>query len=407
MASSNLRKLTDPGTLRALRYDNLIALLGNFKEYFKTVVYFQIEGIPQEEFDFDRLSSILIDQLMVGDYAELFNAFALIGAMSADTRTDTLREYIDAQPYADEQTDNMCGADLALLVYLHNPKALIDIDNNFNATRKRSFAVRVTARNVQNVSFSEQQVAEFEQLMNMVFAEHHRGNTARVYAPTIDGDELNIVIRHGDSFRRQGVVDSGRTSKTLAFQPESFDLLVLNRSTGELRICIPAEPQWLENSYAQALSKVLFGDYDAFSTARNNNLDRIKELGRDILLCPADSEIKRLDLLSIKALFSDDMPLPITISNASGDTLADIDAAKFTLSALGRILELKFLVRIGKREKTIILKNNNRSGYEYDDFGANVDAWLRHVGIIRTYSRAAEVQNVAVTTEDSAIKLAV
>ena len=36
------------------------------------------------------------------------------------------------------------------------------------------------------------------------------------------------------------------------------------------------------------------------------------------------------------------------------------------------------------QEKTIILKNNNRSGYEYDEFGKTIDEWLRAVGIIPT-----------------------
>ena len=100
MAGSNLRKFTNPGFLRALEFSNLIKLLRKFDGYFSGVVHFEYDGIEQEKFNFDRLAAILVDQMMVGEYAELFDAFALIGAMSSDSREDILREFIDAQPYS-------------------------------------------------------------------------------------------------------------------------------------------------------------------------------------------------------------------------------------------------------------------------------------------------------------------
>ena len=194
MASSNLKKFTNPGFLRSLKFSNLIKLLRKFDGYFSGVVHFQYDNIEQDKFDFDGLAAILIDQMMVGDYSELFNAFGLIGAMGTDSREDVLREYIDAQPYKDEVTDDTAVADLALLVYLHAPEVLNDIDIEFNATKKKSFAMRATRRNMSDLVITHQHIVAFEEELNKIFVTRHRGNTAKVYTPSKEGDEYYFII---------------------------------------------------------------------------------------------------------------------------------------------------------------------------------------------------------------------
>lgn len=392
MAGSNLIKFKRPEVLRELMFSNLILLLSQFKGYFDRVK-FDFENKTEKDFDFDGLARILSDQFFIGEYSELFNAFALIGAMSAENRGDTLLEFIQTQPYVSELSEKMTSADWAMLIYLHDPQALNDIDVQFNATKKRSFSMRATKNEIANLEITNEQILEFQRLMNIVFVQHNRGNTARVYPPTIEGDELWIIIRHGDSFKRQGAVDDGPKSKTLAFQPESFDLLVLNKKTGELRLCVPADPAWLEEGYAGNLSKVLFDNYDGFSTRRNNNLEKIKTLGPNISIYRGKASVNRLDLIGLSLYFSENSKMIDDITASAGNLFNDFDDAKRSLSDMGLILEAKFAVKIGRKEKIITLKNNNRSGYDYDEFGVVVDEWLRSVGIIHGELKE-EVQNV-------------
>src|SRR5574344_1574317 len=206
MAGSNLMKFRRPEILRELAFDNLIALLKKFIGYFDRI-NFTIEGKTEKDFDFDGLAQILADQMFIGEFSELFDALGLIGAMSTENRADTLREFIDMQPYAKDATEKMTAADLALLIYLHDPQALNDIDIQWNATKKRSFSMRATLNNISDFVISNEMISEFQRLMNVAFSAHHRGNTARIYPPTEEGDELWIIIRHGDSFKRQGAVD--------------------------------------------------------------------------------------------------------------------------------------------------------------------------------------------------------
>lgn len=406
MAGSNLKKFKRPEVLRELTFKNLITLLRRFKGYFERV-NFIFEGKTEEDFDYDGLVAVLAGQMFIGEYEELFNAFALIGAMSAENRDDLLREFIGLQKYANELTDEMSTADMALLVYLHDPDALNDIDIQFNATKKRSFAMHAAKPDISGLEITNEQIEKFEQLMNDVFAAKNRGRTARIYPPTLDGGELQIVIRHGESFKRQGAVMEGRTSKTLAFQPESFDLLVINRAAGELRVCVPSEPKWLGECYKGNLGKALFDDYEAFSLPRVNDLERIKELGRKVLIYHGSLELRMLALLSLTAYFTADTLMKHTLTASSGDLFRDLEEADFDLTTMGTILEAKFLVKIGSRERTITLKNSNRSGYDYDDFGIIVDDWLRSVGVIHTLNSGGECGDVEATDSVEPVAAAV
>ena len=130
------------------------------------------------------------------------------------------------------------------------------------------------------------------------------------------------------------------------------------------------------------LGKALFDDFSAFDEKRNNDLERLKELGEKVLLYSGTADVKRLDLIGLKFLHSPNCSMVGQFSASAGNLFRDFKIADIDISSLGKILEAKFAVKIGLKEKTITLKNNNRSGYEYDEFGVVVDEWLRSVGII-------------------------
>ena len=77
------------------------------------------------------------------------------------------------------------------------------------------------------------------------------------------------------------------------------------------------------------------------------------------------------------------------LTTSAGDLFRDMRSVNYNIAGVGTILEAKFAVKIGNKEKTITLKNNNRSGYDYDEFGVVVDEWLRSVGILPS-SKALE-----------------
>lgn len=381
-------------------------MVGRYKGYFDRM-QFQIEGATEETFDYDRLAEILSNQMFVGEYEELFNGFALVGATSMECFNDILRTFISRSSYAGELTDTMSTADMALLVYLHDPEELSVLESDYAALKKKSFAMRATRRDIRNLVITPAQIRDFEEGMNLIFQSKNYGNTARVTLTENDSRELVLLVRHGDSYRRQGIVMNGRKSKTIGFQPESYNTLSINRDTGELRLGIPTSPKWMEDAYCRQLGKSLFNDYDAFSAPRINDLDKIRELGRNILVYHGAAEVKSISLLSIKAFLSGDSGMCAILEADNGDLFRDMERHHFKLSSMGRIIRAKFLVKIGRSERTIILDASNRSGYDYDDFGMVVDEWLRQVGVIHTLMQNDEAIHVELLADECKIAAAV
>lgn len=406
MAGSNLRKFKNPEVLRKFSFQRLLEMVGRYKGYFDRM-QFQIEGATEETFDYDRLAEILSNQMFVGEYEELFSGFALVGATSMECFNDILRTFISRSSYAGELTDTMSTADMALLVYLHDPEELSVLETDYAALKKKSFAMRATRRDIRNLVITPAQIRDFEEGMNLIFQSKNYGNTARVTLTENDSRELVLLVRHGDSYRRQGIVMNGRKSKTIGFQPESYNTLSINRDTGELRLGIPTSPKWMEDAYCRQLGKSLFNDYDAFSAPRINDLDKIRELGRNILVYHGAAEVKSISLLSIKAFLSGDSGMCAILEADNGDLFRDMERHHFKLSSMGRIIRAKFLVKIGRSERTIILDASNRSGYDYDDFGMVVDEWLRQVGVIHTLMQNDEAIHVELLADECKIAAAV
>lgn len=406
MAGSNLRKFKNPEVLRKFSFQRLLEMVSRYKGYFDRM-QFQIDGATEESFDYDGLAAILSNQMFVGEYEELFNGFALVGATSMECFNDVLRTFISKSSYAGELMDTMSTADMALLVYLHNPEELSVLETDYAALKKKSFAMRATRRDIRNLVITPAQLHNFEEGMNLIFQAKNYGSTARVTLTENDSRELVLLVRHGDSYRRQGIVMNGRKSKTIGFQPESYNTLSINRDTGELRLGIPTSPKWMEDAYCRQLGKSLFDDYDAFSTPRINDLDKIKELGRNILVYHGAAEVKSISLLSIKAYLSGNNGMSAILEADNGDLFQDMERHYFKLSSMGRIIRAKFLVKIGRSERTIILDASNRSGYDYDDFGMVVDEWLRQVGVIRTIMQNEEAVHVELLAGECKIAAAV
>ena len=406
MAGSNLRKFKNPEVLRKFSFQRLLEMVSRYKGYFDRM-QFQVDGVTEESFDYDGLAAILSNQMFVGEYEELFNGFALVGATSMECFNDVLRTFISKSSYAGELMDTMSTADMALLVYLHNPEELSVLETDYAALKKKSFAMRATWRDIRELVITPAQLHNFEEGMNLIFQAKNYGSTARVTLTENDSSELVLLVRHGDSYRRQGIVMNGRKSKSIGFQPESYNTLSINRDTGELRLGIPTSPKWMEDAYCRQLGKSLFNDYDAFSTPRFNDLDKIKELGRNILVYHGAAEVKSISLLSIKAYLSGNNGMSAILEADNGDLFRDMERHYFKLSSMGRIIRAKFLVKIGRSERTIILDASNRSGYDYDDFGMVVDEWLRQVGVIRTIMQNEEAVHVELLAGECKIAAAV
>ena len=231
MASCNITKFANADKLRTLKFQNLIKLLDKFKDYLKGVHQFIYENATEKTFDFDTLAGILFDRLLEGD-TDFYSAFGLIGAMGSASKYDILLDEISRIDGLREQVEeDMTAADLALLLYLENPKMLEDLDIKVTNSRRQSFTTVVCSHDTSDFFPTDEQLKKAEYLMNQAAVKHNRGNTVRIFTPALSGDELRIQIRKGEPFKRASAADREQDSKTIAYQPLSYDYIVLNRKT--------------------------------------------------------------------------------------------------------------------------------------------------------------------------------
>jgi hypothetical protein len=81
-------------------------------------------------------------------------------------------------------------------------------------------------------------------------------------------------------------------------------------------------------------------------------------------------------------MYSPGSSLVNSLSESNGNLLRELEYEHYDIANAGKIIEAKFVINFGNKEMTIVLKNNNRSGYDYDESGIVVDDWLRFVGIV-------------------------
>ena len=406
MARSNLRKFKNPEVLRKINFNRLIAFLKRFMGYL-TRQGLKIEDVGEKDFDYEALANILANQMFVGeDDEEFFYAFALIGETSSDSYNEKLRNFIQTRCYSGDLSDSMSTADMAMLVYSNEPEELDNIERDVSTTKKRNLAMYATDRDTSEFLVTDAFLEKFEYFMNQQLTAHNCGSTAYAKIGSGAPDDAVLQVRHGVSYKRQGVVVTGKKSKTIGYQPESYNNLIINMLTGELRICCPMSPKWLEKAYSTSLGMAIFNDPLAFATPRINDLERVKELDRKVTLYRGHG-ITGIQLVEAYGAALPGCLFKARYTSPSGDLFCDFEKAGRSLSDMGILYELVFAVQRNGVSRRIKVSASNRSGYDYDEFGIAIDDWFRTDGIIRQAKKGEGNLYVASIDSDGEIAAAI
>lgn len=290
------------------------------------------------------------------------------------SRIDGLREKVE---------EDMTASDLALLLYLENPKMLEDLDIKVTNSRRQSFTTVVCSHDTSDFFPTDEQLKKAESHMNQAAVQHNRGNTVRIFAPALSGDELRIQIRKGEPFKRASAADQKLDSKTIAYQPLTYDYIVLNRKTRVLRYSITKSNKWIETTWIYALGMGFFDDPAAFTTQRINDLDVVKTLSDKVCLCPEVPNIASITATKIKYTEGDTLDSQIEVK--SNDVFRRMQFRKDKLAATITIVEMTFSIEFKDgKVVSVPLVNGNKAKYNYDQYGVDVDQWLTARGIIKT-----------------------
>ncbi|MBF0155524.1 MAG: hypothetical protein HQL64_17460, partial [Magnetococcales bacterium] len=281
MATFNIRRFAHPDSLKSINPVRLVDFLRPHAEFLSG------QGIPlsgngSEPVDYECLASVLMN-LEPNAPQVLLESLYLIHEMATDDGMDRLLDAAKAHGLALDHDPDSCPADIAIQMFLTNRDLLERQHANTFISRARSFQY-FCGREGWNGSFSppdDATLRALEKEMDYWFDEKRRGRGSRVFVFN-HGHKVNLVIRHGMPFKREGSIRDGK-SGSIYYRPECHDVLVYDRNVNEL--CIKAGSKGEREMYLLQVGRHLFGNDSHFPGTEKYTLQPLLDDGAESLAC--------------------------------------------------------------------------------------------------------------------------
>lgn len=329
--------------------------------------------------DHERLAGIFMepDATMPRD---LMNSASLIHEMSTELAMNDLLHGTRHLGIQLDIGDDPDPIDVAVQVWLHDPRILEELHQMYQLDRPRGFVHFVTDRSPVP-EFTEPtttQTQDLEAELADWFFNAKRGRHARVWMYRRPG-EYWFLVRHGLASRRQEVV-SATGSETLLFRPGEYDVLVYNRKSGELRVhgCNPREVEMLRCLFG----KHLFHDKEFFPGGARFTLAPLVQSGRACLACRDIPGIEEITLTETQTLTAGRDWLRQT--HHAADLFTVIEQERVLLPEPDCLVRASFLVQFSdsKKRRTIKILGSNKLSVVRDGDTALMEKWLDARGFI-------------------------
>ncbi len=378
MATYDLRRFSNPDTLKTIAPQRLLELLLSYKDYFKR----RGIALPARVFGPDDLDyAALVQVFLTPDSAtptELNDALYLIHEMATDENADDLLEELESAGVKldDEQPS---PADLAVRAWLTNKEIL---------ERKHAEQFMLNHRAYEYYQAKEEdpvlktptakQLRNLEQDLNEWFEKKKRGGGVRVL-PFPRPDGTWFTIRHGQLYKRDGSLDAGKPG-SVTYRPAHHDVLVFDPAMGEIRIhaCSANETEL----YRTRFGLHLFGSEEFFPGADKYTLEPLRKDGSASVVC---DDVKGVDWVRLKEIrYQWGGPKGETETRAADDLFALWDARGRRVPDKARIVHAKFLVKFtdAKIARTVIIRPANVAKYVRDDDAVFLEDFLRKRGFM-------------------------
>ena len=324
--------------------------------------------------------------------AELIEALFHVSEIANDQGMDSL--LVAASKTGIELPEgDLTAADLALLIWMHDPDLLRRTACERLVLRFQSFYCYMN-RTLDAPLFElppDRVLRQIEQGINLHNRGRRRGGGAAVWMYEF-GNEVAFLIRCGGSLRRDEVMVNDQCRLDIR-RPVGYDLVVYNQTSGELRI--RAELIGERRFYCRLFSEQLFADPEFFEHCETFKLDAIYELGEEVQSAAMVPGIQRITLLEIQEVLLGERTLHVTLkSEAIFEAFREHSRR---LSPAGRLLSAKFRVELQDiGEVTVTICSGNKIRFSRQVGAAAIDQWLTHHGIRVT--QHAALSNQATST---------
>ena len=363
----NLRRFSKPEFLRQVAPEMLLAFLHRFPE-------FDVGLKDDGTVDYDKLGRQLASPTGKID-AGMFDALALIDEMSADRNFELLQDTVGNKTYSAKLGDDVSAADLALLLWLHEPRKLEQLHAKFSRNAPRSFVyfygesiekkeMRPPSRNLRQ---------KLARLLNRIFHRKRRGRTVRIVVFE-EPDEYCFLLRKGEPLTRDSSITADGKTNNIYYRPERFDIVILRPKIAELRLAIYRKAPWIVEAYRTMFGYVFYGDREFFSGDDVFTLEPLMKDGEKALECKEIKGMESVTLVQCKFATAKG-----EIAAIHGDlAIKVIKGFKLELLENAKIVSARFRVKFtdSKTERMVKIKAGNLAEFKYDDDGRKIEEWL-------------------------------
>jgi hypothetical protein len=403
MGTFSLKRFAHQETLKSIRPDHLLALLGRHGTYFMRrgvnftgtgsalrvaepiASYGAVAAVsePAAGIDYESIARVL----MTPDETtprELVDDLFFVDEMSARENMDALREEISKLPPAQrkklELGPDPTPADVAVMVRLHAPDILEKKHAESLLVSKRSFQYFQPANGKRKPlsTPTDAQLRTLEGVFDDAFDQMKRGRNTKVYVFERP-DEVWLLVRHGDPCKREGALEKSGSS-SVYYRPEVFDVIRYDRASGELSINAGSCKK-IYDLYREKLGLHLFGDALHFPAGKAKfTLDPLRTDGQDSLVCSDIDGMESVVLKEVQYFWGG--PESYSEVLKASDLFAYWTRRNRKIPEKARISRAKFQVKFSdsKTPGMVAITNSNVTSFSRDGDASAVEAWMAKRG---------------------------
>jgi hypothetical protein len=376
MPSFHLPQFNDIAILRSIEPNRFRTFLLRFDNYLRSQGF----NIPESAVFTDAHLQRLIGILNAHDgstQADMIEALFQISEVSNDQGMEALL-LVASKTGIELPEGDLTPADLALLIWLHDPDQLRRANCERIVLRFQSFYCFMN-RTLEAPLFempADGVLQRIEERTNQFNRNRQRGGGAAVWMYEF-GNEVAFLIRFGGSLKRDEVMDNDQCRPDIR-RPVGYDLVVYNIETGELRIRADLVSE--RRFYCRLFSEQLFDDPEFFEHGETFNLDVIYRLGEDVQSPGLVFGIKRVTLVEIQEVLLGEKTLHVTFKSEA--IFEAIREHNKRLTPTGRLLIAKFRIFLeDSGEVTVTVCSGNKIRFSRQVGTAAIDRWMIHIGI--------------------------
>lgn len=203
---------------------------------------------------------------------ELVDTLHVINEMCGEAAHDAMCEAIETLQLQIDLPENATTAEIALAIWMADPRILSDIHIQQLCTAQRRFEFfKVQVAPIPPfVTPTDQEMEEMCRSLNALLKKTRRGEGSRMFVHNESSERIvRILVQHGQTCKREGNYINNQ-SESLLYRPETFDTIHYSKDTGE--IAINCDSKKILKEYLRIFGRHIFQDESVFIEANKYTL---------------------------------------------------------------------------------------------------------------------------------------